>query len=339
MLPFLSNLPVKRLQAYLWLFIWAMLCSCFLLEGELFVEALVRGSNDTFFYAAIIYGNVSLLIPHFYQKKRFILYSVLSLFLLMGSTVIRVQLQHYFNTQLFADPPFYKPIQFRTYSYIFFSHVLVFLSSIGFRLALDYFDVQHQKEQLLQKQTLTELALLKSQVQPHFLFNTLNNMYAVAEEESPATAEMIEQLASIMRYFTHEAQKGTILLETELDFIKNYIALETTRMRFPLQVDMKVEVEKKVQLSPMLLIPLIENVFKHGIDKRSASNILHFSIVQKERRLHINIVNNYYQKEANTSATGLANLENRLHLLYANNYQLKTYANQTKFYTHLNIPV
>jgi len=339
MLSLLSSLPVKRLQSYLWLFIWAILCSCFLLEGEPFIKALVRGSNDTFFYAAIIYANVSLLIPYFYQQKRYILYIVLALTILLGSTLIRVQLQHYFNTQLFADQPMFKPILFRTYSYIFFSHVLVFLTSIGFRLALDYFDVQHQKEQLLQKQTSTELALLKSQVQPHFLFNTLNNMYAVAEEESPATAEMIEQLASIMRYFTHEAQKAVIPLETELDFIRNYIGLETMRMRFPLQVDMKVETQKKVELSPMLLIPLIENVFKHGIDKRNPSNFLHFSIVQKDTRLHVNLINNYYQNEPNPNATGLTNLESRLSLLYSDKYQLKTFVNKTQFCTHLNIPV
>src|SRR5690242_10578905 len=121
MLSLLATLPVKKLQFYLWLFIWTMLCSCFLLEGEAFVEAMVRGSNDTFFYTAIIYLNVSLLIPRFYQRQKYSLYIILALLILLTSTVTRVQLQHYFNTQLFADMPSFKPILFRTYSFIFFS--------------------------------------------------------------------------------------------------------------------------------------------------------------------------------------------------------------------------
>lgn len=338
MLSILPKVPVKRLQLYLWLFIWAMLCNCFLLEGEAFIESLVRGTTDTFFYTTIIYLNASILIPFFYTKKRYSLYINLSLLLLLVSSVFRVQLQHYYNNTLFVGQPVEKPVLFKTYSFIFFSHVLVFLTSIGFRLALDYFDIQYQKEQLQQKQALTELALLKAQVQPHFLFNTLNNIYSIAETESPATAEMIEQLASIMRYFTHEAQKTSILLETELDFIRNYIALETMRMRYPLETVIKTDIQKMVTISPMLLIPLVENVFKHGIDKRREENFLHLSIERKDDRLLVNIANNYYERQPNTKATGLSNLKSRLHLLYADAYTLKTYANSSTFYTHLNIP-
>ncbi len=164
---------------------------------------------------------------------------------------------------------------------------MVYIFSIAFRYVLDFFTIRQQQETLKKQHAEAQLNLLKAQVQPHFLFNTLNNIYYTAQEESPLTAELIERLSSIMRYFLEEGPRKYIFLNTELDFIKNYIALEKIRMRFPLKVSENVvNVDTgTVKIPPMLLIPLVENVFKHGINKREKDNFITLDITEHKNYL------------------------------------------------------
>ena len=281
-----------------------------------------------------------MLIPLVEKKFGPFFYTLAALILLFITTIVRVQLQHYFNTDLFSNQLITRPVLFKTYSYIFFSHLLIFFSSIGFKLALSYFNIRIQQAQLLQKNALTELNLLKAQVQPHFLFNTLNNMYFVAENESPATAQLIEKLASIMRYFVDEAPKDKILLETELQFIRNLIDLEQVRMQNPLDVSYHIQVAGHLSLPPMLLIPLIENVFKHGVNHLSKHNWLTISIRQEISTLEISVCNSLNSSKQPTNVgIGLANLKHRLNLLFEQSHELNINKEEKQFSVDMRIPI
>ena len=112
----------------------------------------------------------------------------------------------------------------------------IYMMSFVFRIAIDYFRVKRQAEQMLEQKSLAELNLLKSQVQPHFLFNTLNNIYYEAFREAPRTAQLIGRLSDIMRYFVDESPKEKVTLATEIKFLENYIALEEIRIRHGVNV-------------------------------------------------------------------------------------------------------
>jgi LytS/YehU family sensor histidine kinase len=220
--------------------------------------------------------------------------------------------------------------------------MFAYLSSILFYIALRYFLLKQEQEQLKERTAHAELNLLKAQVQPHFLFNTLNNIYFVAQRESPATAALLELLSQIMRYFVEEAPKERISLPAELSFIKSYIELEKMRMRYPLQICIREQgLTEQVQVPPMLLIPLVENVFKHGVDKRKNTNFIHAAIVIKEKRLHVTVENKHYplEKKQQKRGVGLHNLYSRLELLYKDDFILEYGPNGTIFKADLSIPV
>jgi len=283
-------------------------------------------------YMLIIYGNASYLIPVFYQRGRFLIYLLGSLLLLVIAAWYRTAATMWIYNTFYASKP--EALTLAAIVRTMASSLLIYFTSILFYICIHYFRLREQQEAMQRKQIEAELSLLKSQVQPHFLFNTLNNIYFYAQRESPQTAALLEKLSSIMRYFVDEAPKDKIGLLTEMQFIRNYIDLEKARMRYPLQVIIEEEEHaENVLLSPMLIIPLVENVFKHGIDKRREDNFIFIRIISHEQQLQVTVRNRLVRSESSDKkGTGLVNLRNRLQLLYGEKYSLVNTIT-TEFYT------
>ncbi len=338
MMPMQKKLSVTHLQWITWILLFTIQ-TLSLLAYDTFSQALVYSLINIGSYIAIIYGNASLLLPAFYEKNRKLLYVFLAVILILLVTAARYSANFYIYNRFFAD----KPMVFKwtTTASSLASSLLVFLSSILFYITLHFFRLKRKQEQLQKKHAEAELNLLKAQVQPHFLFNTLNNIYFVAQRESPATALLLEQLSLIMRYFVDEAPKDRIALLSELKFIKSYIELEKMRMRYPITVTIKEEgVTEDVRVPPMLLVPLVENVFKHGVDKRRSDNYIYIWIVVENSRLQV-LVENRLSNGAPTgkSEVGLKNLDHRLALLFGNDYLLQGGEYADLFKARLNIPL
>jgi LytS/YehU family sensor histidine kinase len=310
-----------------------------LLQSDTVAESATYAAIATLFYAIIIYGNALLLIPHIYEKNRKVLYVLLVLLALVTVTYGRIQLQSFLYNTYFSKSGMPPPKLFTIYASYLLSSILIFIFSIAFHLSRKYFYIQAQQQQLQKRTVEAELKLLKSQVQPHFLFNTLNNIYFVAQRESPDTAILLERLSNIMRYFVDEGTKDLIQLTTEINFIHDYIHLESLRMRHPLQVNFDIQGEAdNLLIPPMLLIPLIENVFKHGIDKRYDNNLLVAVITINASHIDAVISNKIYPSTVK-KGSGIANLTSRLYLLYGNRYTFETSEKDGLFYAHLNIPL
>ena len=295
-------------------------------------------------YSAIIYGNAGLLIPKFYAKRKYVQYvlSALLLLTLVGAFryVFNVTVYKYL-AQVQGMPVRNEPFQLKDLVGMIGGSFFIYIASILFYVTLNYFKLREKQEAIQKRQIEVELNLLKAQVQPHFLFNTLNNIYSVAQRESPTTAEMLEKLSGIMRYFIDEATKDRIQLADEMKFVRSYIDLEKMRMRFPLKVDiLSAGIPESLIVPPMLLIPLVENVFKHGIDKRREDNFIFIQISIVEQQLQVTVRNRLVQSEGEKkNGTGLANLRNRLQLLYGEKYSLAT-TTTTEFYTSvLSLPL
>lgn len=327
-----------KIQWIVWTFVFLMLF-VILLQSDSVAESATYAAIATLFYAIIIYGNALWLIPHVYERKRTVLYVLLVIVFLTAVTWGRIELQSFLYNTFFSKSAMRPPKPFTIYTSYLLSSILIFIFSIAFHLSLRYFKVREQQQQLQKRTAEVELKLLKSQVQPHFLFNTLNNIYFVAQRESPDTALLLERLSNIMRYFVDEGTKDLIQLSTEINFIHDYIHLESLRMRHPLRVTFEVKGEAdSLLIAPMLLIPLIENVFKHGIDKRQEDNFLTALITISLHDIDVMISNRIYSSSVK-GGSGIPNLTARLQLLYGNRYTFETTEKDGSFYAHLNIPL
>lgn len=332
------KLSLKRIQ---WI-IWILLLGVNILT-MLHFDTLGQSLGYSFViitsYMMIIYGNASYLIPIFYQKGRIVIYVFLSVVLLFIAAWYRTGATMWIYNTFYAIKP--EALTTATVIRTVASSLLIYFTSILFYICIHYFRLREQQEAMQRRQVESELSLLKSQVQPHFLFNTLNNIYFYAQRESPQTAALLEKLSSIMRYFVDEAPKDKIALITEMQFIRNYIDLEKARMRYPLQVTIEEPHNMEmVQLSPMLIIPLVENVFKHGIDKRREDNFIFITITSIEQQLQVTVRNRLVRSEGETkNGTGLVNLRNRLQLLYGEKYSLVNTVTTESYTSVLSFPL
>ena len=172
----------------------------------------------------------------------------------------------------------------------------------------------------------TELSYLKAQINPHFLFNTLNSIYALAITESPDTADALIQLSSFLRYVVQDSQKNRVSLRHELDYIGHYLALQKLRLGDTVRVDFTVDGSVNgQQIAPLLLISFIENAFKYGVSPQQLSIIqIVISVVSDELTCHVtNRKVRVFQPNAVSSGIGLPNTKARLALLYPNQHQLQ----------------
>jgi hypothetical protein len=190
-----------------------------------------------------------------------------------------------------------------------------------------------------------DLDFLRSQINPHFLFNALNTLYGTAlQENSERTAEGIQRLGDMMRFMLQENMQEKILLVREIDYLNNYIALQKLRTQTSPDISIVLQIEDHVnalQIAPMLLIPFIENAFKHGISLREPSHI-NISLQTKENTLYFDVHNSIHPKIVNdtekyNNGVGLENVKLRLILLYANKHELVIRESAKDFFIHLTI--
>jgi hypothetical protein len=294
---------------------------------------------NTFAYALIIYGNISFLFPRLYLKGKTTAYIIIALLSVCLIAIGRARLTTYVYNRYFTKTP--EPFNWKEVLYFIGASLFIYMMSFVFRIAIDYFRIKRQAEQMLEQKSLAELNLLKSQVQPHFLFNTLNNIYYEAFREAPRTALLIGRLSDIMRYFVDESPKEKVTLATEIKFLENYIALEEIRIRHGVKVTFDQQYEGNPVIPPMLFMTFVENIFKHGIDRSAPGNAFTISLRQEGNYLTFTTCNGLPAETPpfTHAGFGLINLEKRLILLYGNRFELRTTQTGTSYQAFLKIPL
>ena len=171
--------------------------------------------------------------------------------------------------------------------------------------------------------TTAELSHLKSQIQPHFLFNTLNNLYGLAKEKSDLTADMIHKLSELLRYGLYQANRDRVAISKEIEYLENYIALQRLRHVSDMQVTTQFDVgTDSASISPLTLIPLVENAFKHGADQIPDGAFIQLTLKIENGVLRFVVENNIHpNKQAGPVGIGLENLRKRLKLVYPDRHQ------------------
>ncbi|WP_422860213.1 sensor histidine kinase [Flagellimonas sp. S174] len=173
-------------------------------------------------------------------------------------------------------------------------------------------------------QTNTELALLKSQVNPHFFFNTLNNLYGLVIEKSDQAPELVLKLSDMMRYTIYEGKKDMVMLVDEIRYMQTYIELHEIRHQKKVDIQFIHEVDKQIKVAPLLFIILLENAFKHGVDGLTENALIHLELRTEKKQILFSIENNY-QAAKNTSKTGIGldNLRKRLEHIYSKRHSIQ----------------
>lgn len=316
-----KELSIRKVQWLFWILLFGINMITLLRFDTLF-QALGYSFLMVTSFMIIVYGNANWLIPTYYVRGKYFIYGIAAILLILIAAFYRSILNWWFYNAFFAKEP--TPFLFTSVLATMASSLLVYIASILLFVSRRYIRLKEEQQELVRKQTEAELKLLKAQVQPHFLFNVLNNIYFHAQREAPNTAALLEKLSVIMRYFVDAAPKDRIPLATEIAFVNHYISLETMRMRYPLQSKVNVDGEVEgMMVPPMLLITLVENVFKHGIDKRREDNFLDMHISATNGILSV-VIRNRIAQPATGSGTGLANLEGRLQLLFPGRFRLQT---------------
>jgi len=293
-------------------------------------------------YVVIIYGYSYGLYPRLHQRVPWPVFGGAVLVFLLAVGAGRIWLEVYVVRPLFSSAAH----NFLNYSrahlgYVVVTTVVAFAFGLLARAALRSLVLQKQKEELENKQLQAEMNLLKAQVQPHFLFNTLNNIYYEAYLEAPRTASLVEKLAALMRYFLDLSRQEQVPLSAEVAFLRNYIALEEIRFRHELHVHLTVTAAD-VLVPPMLLIPLVENLFKHSFDKRQVVNSATLHLTQADGWLTFETRNPLLPTPLATQTRGgfgLSNLRERLRLLYGTRFELSAQPENDQFVARLKIPL
>jgi len=219
--------------------------------------------------------------------------------------------------------------------------IIFFIYSLLIRLAINWYENQKLQADFINQKQISELALLRSQVNPHFFFNTLNNIYSLVYQKSDDAPEAVMKLSSIMRYMLYDATTDKVLLEKEIEYLKSFIELEKLRLRNKDFVSLTINGSSEgLTIAPMILIPFVENAFKHASRIVAAPGImvsLDISSLEIIFEVKNFIRKNQHAHTDQQGGLGLINIRRRLELLYPRKYSLEIKQDEDLFIIRLII--
>ena len=224
-----------------------------------------------------------------------------------------------------------------TYFSVFLSKCILFLTPAALLLAARFYKNQQKFLKLNEQKKIAELTALRNQLNPHFLFNTLNNLYSLALDKSDKTPEVIEKLSDILDYILYRCKKDYVPVKKEIDLIENYLALEKIRYDKRVSVNFNYTIEPDTKIAPLLLLTFVENAFKHGVTQELGKAKIDISLTMNGTDLLFSIQNSkpnnviVDRTGEDEEPLGLKNVMQQLELLYPNAHDL-TIANEENSY-------
>lgn len=286
-------------------------------------SAYLRHSAVPISFVTVFYLNYFLLVPSLLfreQKNKYIIYNIL-LVCIIGL------LLHIWQSLNAPIPPIKKPHM--PPGWIFFVRdILSLIFTIGLsaaiRMSARWGEAEAARREAEKSRTEAELKNLRNQLNPHFLLNTLNNIYALIAFDADKAQTAVQELSRLLRHVLYDNQQNFVTLDKEMDFIRNYIELMRIRLSANVRVETKIDVrpDSRTEIAPLIFISLIENAFKHGISPTEPSFIrIHFS--ESPGEIHCEITNSYHPKsvaDKSGSGIGLEQVRKRLELTYPGHY-------------------
>jgi two-component system, LytTR family, sensor kinase len=282
-----------------------------------------------------VYLNYFVLLPKYFIKRRFVIY-----FFLMFVSVIAASLLVCVVEDLFLRPSHPDWLYSGQHLFSRVPYLLVFNFLIHFSFLFEEVQRKQRMETELKKANAeTELKWLKAQVNPHFLFNTLNNIYSLAYVQSTETAPAVMKLSELMRYMLQESNAEKIPVQKEAAYLENYIQLQALKKRYAPKIETDIELQSpSLQIAPMLLINFVENAFKHS-NLEDAGAWVKMKLHTNQNTLDFRIENTFGQTGSKDAGTGIGieNVKQRLQLLYQGRHQLMIQTKDAVHSVHLII--
>ena len=274
----------------------------------------------------LFYFNYFYLVPEYLLKKSVLFYLMVSLGLLVASVML---LNHFYEPKFPENfiMDFQRPRGFG-YMPIYRSFVnlgIPYVISVILRIYVEWKRNENLRLSVEKESIKSELQFLKAQLNPHFLFNTLNTIYALSVKKSPDTSEAIVDLSELMRYMIYEADKDLVPLNKEIDYIKSYIQLQRLRLSDSENVSLKITGEDRGRaVPPLLFISFIENAFKYGTDYKGKTYVK-ITLIITDASVYLNVKNKIgvFREPTKNSGIGLENIRNQLTLIYPGLHDLE----------------
>jgi len=293
-------------------------------------------------FIVVFYINYFLLIDTYFFEKKYFLFIIFNL-VLFSAIIISVHIAHEFvwkNLELHIDKNRPRPSELFIFYSQFFSLLTSAIVSIAVKSVQKNNRIEKEKKEIEKAHLETELNQLKQQLNPHFLFNTLNNIYSLIAKDQEKAQESVHMLSHMMRYVLYESQADFLPVSKEISFIKNYINLMMLRLSGNTKLNISIDdCPGEYFIAPLVLITFAENAFKHSTGAFNDS-FINIKITFENNKLIYSTINSIGREQNiddKNSGVGLVNLSKRLSLLYGDDYYLFTNRKDNVFYSDLEI--
>ena len=345
---FIENSKLKYLVFWILLFVFSVATSSwyYVSTYELLITYIIR----TVLQIGMAFLIIELLIPYFLNEKKISIFIISIVVTLLGFYCICTLLyMHYFEV---VFPSTYVNYVKRFTDLSFLGRLTSISEFISKSLYLLYptflllvFKLYSEKQQLLklnEQKKMAELTALKHQLNPHFLFNTLNNLHALTLKKSDDTSKVIEKLSHILDYILYRCNDNYVTITNEIELINNYLSLEKIRYGDRVNINFTQDVTGDEKIAPLLLLTFVENAFKHGVVQEINEATIEIQISKKENQLVFSIENSVPQtvkEKEQLVSIGLNNIKEQLELLYPKAHDLIIYNNSNSFSAQLKLNV
>lgn len=329
----------RNLQLALHLLLWSILLLLPYIVSNATHQYSIGLLPGTFFTLAgvihllIFYGNALLLYPRLLNRRYWWLYLLSALLLIVGSFQLKYYILLHWYPEVLKNTASYK--------FVFAPSIVVFIVSIVYCRVMDKIRSDREQKETQTEQLMTELKFLRSQVSPHFLFNVLTNLVSLARKKSDKLEQSLIMLSDLMRYMLYDTQGKRVALAREVAYLENYIALQRLRFGQDIAIQCQLnlqEEDSRLLIEPMLLIPFVENAFKHGSTAVRPMIDIHLKV---EHQVLLFEVKNTFDPAAGSkeehSGIGISNVQTRLNLLYQEKHTLHITQRDDEFHVSLTL--
>lgn len=289
--------------------------------------------------ALMIYVTNYILIPKLLYKKRYIWFALIFIIMVLASSVWKMSIiGHYINNPALYD--WSADIKKRIYDNVI-PHFFLVIAGAAVKLMLDYGKLQQRMAQTAKEKAEAELNFLKSQINPHFLFNSLNSVYFLIQKENTEARESLHKFSEMLRYQLYEMNGSRIPIEKEIHYLKDYVYLQQLRKDEKYSVEFNCDAAVNgFSIEPLLLVPFVENAFKHISHHNDKTNFIKMEMRRSNGVFSFSIENSKEMGKhtaEKSGGIGMVNVRRRLELLYPGKHELKVDETANKFTVHLNL--
>lgn len=287
--------------------------------------------------ALMVYITNYLLIPRFLYKKRYVLFGITFLLIVTGFSFLKMYLEGQIMNR---HSLFFNNFKGRFYDNVI-PHILLVSTGAAFKLLIDYARAQRRLGEVSKEKAEAELNFLKSQINPHFLFNSLNAVYFLIDKQNTTARQTLLQFSDLLRYQLYDCNSDSIEIEKEVAYLQDFIRLQQLRKDNNYEVNVQVGPEVRgFRITPLLLIPFVENAFKHISHHSNQRNYVQVNMARQNGSFLFTVENskeNLHRSTEPPGGIGLSNVKRRLELLYPQKYELQIDNNDATFKVVLNL--